>query len=114
LGFLCLEVTDLDRSVTFYRDVLRFQPDEPGDAPDNHQAAFRAGDLRLLLREAGGRQARGRGVKISVEVSGVDAYHDALVARGLAPTPPADELDSRSFSVRDPDGYSWSFRQSLA
>ena len=25
-----------------------------------------------------------------MEVSGVDAYHDALVARGMRPTPPAD------------------------
>jgi hypothetical protein len=48
-----------------------------------------------------------------MEVVGLDAYHDALVARGLEPSPPADDGRGRCFLVVDPDGYEWCFRQSM-
>jgi len=49
---------------------------------------------------------------LAIEVAGLDAYHDALVARGLDPTAPSDQDHVRSFTVVDPDGYVWLFRQS--
>jgi catechol 2,3-dioxygenase-like lactoylglutathione lyase family enzyme len=107
-------VEDLPRSVAFYRDGLRFATD--ADAPSSEAAvALRAGDLRLILSqaEAGTNGCRGSGVALTVEVSGVEAYYDALVARGLKPSVPRDEEGRRAFSVADPDGYVWRFVQSL-
>ncbi|MFQ5460051.1 MAG: VOC family protein [Anaerolineae bacterium] len=118
LGDVRLEVTDLTRSVAFYRDGLRFTPD--ADAPaEGRDVRLRAGDLRVVLAKARRRQGRPprngcAGLSVTVEVSGLDAYHDALVARGLAPSPPRDEGQRRTFTVVDPDGYLWRFSQSLA
>lgn len=115
LGYVRLEVTDLERSIAFYRDGLRFSFDGPDDG-DGSSARLHAGDLRLVLVEAPNRSSdrRGAGVRLSVEVTGVDAYHDALVARGLTPSRPLDEDHSRLFSILDPDGYRWAFIQSLS
>ena len=112
LGCLWLDVADLDRSVAFYRDGLRFSFD--GGNHGGQLANLRAGDLRVVLNQADEEPCRGRGVAFTVEVSGVDAYHDALVARGLEPSPPRDEGSVRAFVVADPDGYEWRFIQSLA
>ena len=114
LGYVCLEVTDLERSMAFYRDGLRFQYDRRDDEP-LPCVHLRAGDLHLVLTQsASGRDGRRRGIGLFMDVSGVDAYHDALVARGIGVTAPADDFGRRSFTVRDPDGYVWTFHQSLA
>ncbi len=114
LGSIRLEVSDLERAVAFYRDGLRFGTVA---LEDGHEvrAVLTAGDLRLILsrtvRATRTSRRRGAGVSLLVNVAGVDAYHDALVARGLAPSAPVDDADGRHFSVVDPDGYEWCFRQ---
>lgn len=114
LGFVRLEVADLERSIAFYRDGLRFGY-EGCDEGQALLARFGAGDLHVVLVESTAhRDSRGAGISLSVEVSGVDAYYDALVARGLTPTRPLDDAESRRFTIRDPDGYRWAFIQSLA
>ena len=114
LGYVRLEVADLDRSITFYRDGLRFGY-EGCDEGRALLAHFGAGDLHIILVESSAqRDRRGAGIWLSVEVSGVDAYYDALVARGLTPSRPSDDAESRRFTIRDPDGYRWTFIQSLA
>lgn len=116
LGAITLEVTDLERAISFYRDGLRFTFDGYlGENPP--QAQLRAGGARLLLVQAQSGRALDRtsGVFLALEVSGLDAYHDALVARGLTPSPPADANDHvRRFGISDPDGYRWILEQSLA
>jgi uncharacterized glyoxalase superfamily protein PhnB len=133
LGFIRLEVSDLEQSLMFYRRGLRFAAGSLGeeaghaaansegvadvaDAAPRRMAALTAGTLRLILEEVPAGQANGwlgQGVDLAIEVSGVDVYHDALVARGIQPTPPIDEAGQRSFRVRDPDGYQWRIQQSL-
>jgi catechol 2,3-dioxygenase-like lactoylglutathione lyase family enzyme len=109
LGYVWLEVHDLQRSVTFYRDGLRFVE---GPETNGVVVHLRAGDLHLILSESLEMvDQRGEGVALAVEVSGVDAYHDALVARGLEPSRPQDDGNRRSFTVMDPDGYEWRFTQ---
>lgn len=125
LGFVRLEVRDLERSLAFYRRGLRFAlADIAGARPDTRsdmQSAARrngavrlaAGTLRLELVEVPDRDATSCGVFLTIRVRGLDAYHDALVARGLAPSPPRDGEDVRAFTLRDPDGYELRFEQSL-
>jgi catechol 2,3-dioxygenase-like lactoylglutathione lyase family enzyme len=114
LGYVWLEVRDLERSVAFYRDGLRFTVDERAEQAQD-RVQLRAGDLRLILSRAPSqRNSLGHGVTFHMDVSGVEAYHDALVARGLDPGPPTDEGAERSFLLRDPDGFEWRFRQSWA
>jgi catechol 2,3-dioxygenase-like lactoylglutathione lyase family enzyme len=113
LGYLWLEVSDLERSITFYRDGLRFAVDT-GNRNGPSTAHLRAGELRLILSEAtpSPRDCSHHGIAFTIEVSGVDAYHDALVARGLQPSAPHDDGTQRGFSLQDPDGYEWRFIQS--
>jgi predicted enzyme related to lactoylglutathione lyase len=111
LGCVWLEVADLERSVVFYRDGLRFQVEDGAD-PAASRVILRAGDLRLCLvqgRSTGRR--RGAGVCLALDVTGLDAYREAIVARGIASTAPVDLDGARWFSVRDPDGYVWQFHQ---
>jgi catechol 2,3-dioxygenase-like lactoylglutathione lyase family enzyme len=114
VGAIELAVSDLERSIAFYRDGLRFSIEtrcaEPSDT-----VHLRAGSVHLaLVAVAPGRpRHRSVGISVTVEVSGVDAYYDALVARGLLPSPPKDGGGRRHFSIRDPDGYNWTFVQAL-
>ena len=109
LGYVWLEVEDLSRSLPFYRDGLRFAEEPDGNGSVAH---LRAGDLHLILSQGSSQMdCRGAGVALAVEVTGVDTYHDALVARGIEPTRPRDEGVRRSFTVTDPDGYVWRFTQ---
>ena len=114
LGFIRLEVKDLERSIAFYRDGLRFVLGRRDDG-DPPRAWLHAADLTVILRLAApiGRGRRGAGVRVSVRVAGVDAYHDALVARGLTPAPPVDANGLRRFTIADPDGYEWAFSQAI-
>ncbi len=111
LGYVWLEVEDLNRSLVFYGDGLRFSTD--AEASADGVIHLRAGELRLILSQAGAEPGgcRGAGVALAVEVTGVDTYHDALVARGLQPSRPRDDGNRRTFSVSDPDGYVWRFSQ---
>lgn len=121
LGFVRLEVRDLERSLAFYRRGLRFaladvavaRPDARSGARRNGAARLAAGSLRLELVEVPDRGESACGVFLTIRVRGLDAYHDALVARGLAPSPPRDGEDVRAFTLRDPDGYGLRFEQSL-
>jgi catechol 2,3-dioxygenase-like lactoylglutathione lyase family enzyme len=115
LGYVWLEVRDLQRSVAFYRDGLRFALDERAEQAAD-RVHLKAGDLRLILSPAvtGTANSVGHGVTFQMDVAGVEAYHDALVARGLNPGPPIDDGAERSFTLRDPDGFEWRFHQSLA
>ena len=136
LRFIRLQVGDLDRSLAFYRRGLRFAagaqdaPRVPAPSPTRgpanrrpdlldgapRRATLAAGSLRLLLVEVvepAENDSTGRGVELAIEVAGVDAYHDVLVARGLDPNPPVDDEGERAFTVRDPDGYRWRVYQSM-
>jgi len=113
LGSVWLEVADLERSLGFYRDALRFDVLHRADDA-RPLAELRAGSLRLTLAESDAGCATHRGLQLTIEVAGLDAYYHALVSRGLDPTPPADDGPVRCFTVRDPDGLVWRFEQSLA
>jgi len=44
-----------------------------------------------------------------------DAMYEQVKAAGIEPNPPEDKpFGVRSFSVRDPEGYSWGFMRRLS
>jgi catechol 2,3-dioxygenase-like lactoylglutathione lyase family enzyme len=107
-------VTNLDRSIEFYRDVLGFFEIDSGDA----SAVLASGDTRLVLRAVHNLAAEaGRLIYLNLEVGDVQAVHDELVAKGVkfVHTPRAvnrgDKLELWSATFRDPDNHNIAITQ---
>lgn len=117
-----LDVSDLDRSLAVYRDVLGFQVH--ASRPEERFAYLIREDAHLMLEEAAGPGRRfhtaplehpfGRGVNLQIEVSDVDALYAAVRRAGLEIRIPLEErwyrhdatdLGNRQFVMVDPDGY---------
>ena len=100
-----LTVTDLARSVAFYRDVLGL----PLLFETNGMAFFQAGELRLMIG-TNSSDPPARGTVLYFDAPDIDDLAPALEAKGVAFTGPIEvlqrtetqELKLRIF--RDPDG----------
>jgi predicted enzyme related to lactoylglutathione lyase len=81
VGQLLIPVTDLDRSVGYYRDVLGIP--FLFTAPPQ-MSFFQAGNVRLLVgvREDGARDLRGS--MVYFKVADIHVVHATLAARGVA------------------------------
>jgi catechol 2,3-dioxygenase-like lactoylglutathione lyase family enzyme len=117
-----LDVSDLDRSLAVYRDVLGFHVHVR--RPEERFAYLVRENAHLTLEEATGPGRRfhtapleypfGRGVNLQIEVADVDALYGAVRRAGLDIRIPLEErwyrhddseLGNRQFVVADPDGY---------
>jgi catechol 2,3-dioxygenase-like lactoylglutathione lyase family enzyme len=117
-----LDVSDLDRSLKFYVDVVGFSV--LYDRPEERFAFLDLDGARLMLEEAAGPGRRfrsaplerpyGRGVNFQIEVANVDALRERVRKAGFDPIIPIEErwyrrgeieLGNRQFVVADPDGY---------
>jgi catechol 2,3-dioxygenase-like lactoylglutathione lyase family enzyme len=110
---MSLGVSDLDRSVAFYRDMLGFQVEQ------RHGKAFallRLGDFSLGLLSEAVLQRRGvpsitrreerRNVEVELTTDDLNAAYAALTARGLVFRGPIETRPwERSAQADDPDGY---------
>jgi catechol 2,3-dioxygenase-like lactoylglutathione lyase family enzyme len=111
ISAVTLPVTDMGRSVAFY-ERLGFAVSYGG--PDAPFTTLRAGDSVINLRRVPFSASRGWG-RVILRVRGVDALHEHLCRRGLAPPAPEDaEWGERYFEIADPDGFVISFAQSLS
>lgn len=123
-----LIVTDLDKSLTFYQkvgfDILFSRMEE-------RFVYLRMGGADIMLEEVQNgsdidwvRSALeppyGRGINFQIEVTDVDAIHNALTAHGCTILRPMMDktyktslgtIGSREFIVADPDGYALRFHQ---
>jgi catechol 2,3-dioxygenase-like lactoylglutathione lyase family enzyme len=95
---IAFEVTDLDRSVAFYRDVIGLRLYSSG--PD--QAWFEAGSQRLALFGRG-RAGSGQHFAFTIPPEKADQARMALIASGF-PEETMQQDDGLSVYVRDPDG----------
>lgn len=125
-----LDVSDLNRSLAVYVDVLgftcRFQ------RPEERFAYLVRERAHLMLEEANGPGRRfgtaplefpfGRGVNLQIEVSAVDPLYASVQRAGLTVPIPLEErwyrqddseAGNRQFVVADPDGYLLRFFQDL-
>ena len=117
-----LDVSDLDRSLAFYREILGFETRV--ERPEERFAYLTRGVVHLMLEEAEGPGRRfrtapleypyGRGVNLQIEVPDVDhLYKRAVEARATIHIPleerwyrqGEDEAGNRQFVLVDPDGY---------
>ncbi|MEM7254665.1 MAG: VOC family protein [Pseudomonadota bacterium] len=117
-----LDVIDLDRSLSFYLDVLGFEV--LYERPEERFIYLNLEGAHLMLEEASGPGRRfhpmplvpplGRGMNLQVRVADVDAIYSNVVKSrvstliGLEETwyrRGAQQLGNRQFVVPDPDGY---------
>jgi uncharacterized glyoxalase superfamily protein PhnB len=97
---------DYARSLAFYRDELGLAMTSSWDrGPADRGAVFRLGGGHVEL-VAHGPAAPPSGVGVYAQIDDLDAFHDRLVARGIALTRPLGKTSwgHRLFGVRDPDG----------
>jgi predicted enzyme related to lactoylglutathione lyase len=107
-----LTVSDLQRSLTFYRDVVGFTVDRKFEREGRLAAvALKAGAVELLLGQDDGAKGEGRvkgeGFSLQITTSqDVDALAKRIQDRGgLLTTEPADVWGARVFRMQDPDGF---------
>jgi catechol 2,3-dioxygenase-like lactoylglutathione lyase family enzyme len=117
-----LDVSDLDRSLAFYVNVVGFRV--LYDRPEERFAFLDLDGARLMLEEAAGpgrhfqsaplERPFGRGVNFQIEAANVDALHERVREAGFEIVIPIeerwyrrDQMESgnRQFVVADPDGY---------
>ena len=125
-----LDVSDLDRSLAFYVDVIGFKVLYA--RPEERFAFLDLAGALLMLEEAAGPGRRfrmaalerpyGRGVNFQIETANVDALHERVRKAGIEIAIAIEELwyrrdevelGNRQFVVADPDGYLLRFFSAL-
>ena len=113
---IMIRVTDLDKSLKFYTDVLGLHESHRLEFPDFALVYLRnaENDMEVELTLNKGRTepyTHGSGYgHIGVVVDDLAARHQVLEVAGYAPAPikefkRGDELLARFFFIQDPDGY---------
>jgi glyoxylase I family protein len=123
-----VQVFDMIESSAFYVDRLGFEivdksPEvETVEGRFSHWMQLRKSGVELMLNTAydanerphardDARELGHRDVGFYVECDDVDGIHAELKTRGLVCEPPhAQRYGMKSFTVRDPDGYSITFQ----
>ena len=102
LHTLLCEVTDMDRSVRFYRDVAGFTL----TYENPHWSSLKAGNTNVGLHPPFERSgdARGGGWIFGIEVDDIRAYRQKLTDAGVATTDYHDTPPGAIFEFSDPDG----------
>jgi len=116
------DVSDLDRSLIFYRTVLGFRTH--AERPEERFVYLVRGRVHLMLQEARGPGRRfrtaplehpyGRGINLQIEIPDVDDLHSKALGAGARILIPleerwyrqgVEEAGNRQFVLVDPDGY---------
>ena len=102
-----LLVTDLSRSIIFYRDLLGFQEIDAGHG----SAVLESGEARIVLRRVNMAPVERRLVQLLLEVPDVSAAYQDLRTRGVSfihqprPVSQYEQMELWSAAFRDPDGH---------
>jgi len=110
---LTVLVTDLDRSIRFYRDTLGFFEIDKGEG----NVVLASGDTRLVLRTVTDLTAAGRLIYLNLEVGDVEAVYRELQATGVTFAHPpqvvnhGEKLELWSATFLDPDGHNVAITQ---
>ena len=111
ISAVTLAVTDMARSVVFYRDYVGLEMLYGGEQASFTSFRVGGGYINLMLRE---EQPEWWG-RLIFHVDDVDAHYWRLTGFGLTPsTAPADApWGERYFHIDDPDGHELSFARPL-
>lgn len=113
IDYIALFVSDVQRSVAFYRDILGFQFTKP---PGDRGCEGRSGDLKIgiydrswlseLFGDLGRRPIGGNAFLLSMTVSDLDAVYQHLLAAKVKAIAPPTEMSwgQRIIFLEDPDG----------
>ncbi|MGB2867953.1 MAG: VOC family protein [Bacteroidota bacterium] len=113
---ISLTVKDLQKSITYYQDVLGFAVDRKFEREGKLQGVtMKAGDVSISINQDDGAKGweRVKGEGFSLRII-TDQSIDAIAGRikkhgGTLDSEPADmPWGSRAFRFRDPDGYRFS------
>jgi uncharacterized glyoxalase superfamily protein PhnB len=120
-----LIVSNVERSLAFYEDVLGFA--RGMTVPDQSPFVFASvtsGQVEIFLNDRStitkespqmAGLAFGGGNTMFIEVAGVDALHDAIQARAKVIMPLVTQwYGLREFAIEDPDGYVMTFAERVA
>ena len=112
-------VNDLDKSITFYRDVLGFKVEQEWKENGKVRGvSFRAGKVTLMIGQDDWKKGRdrmkGQGFRMYFETATekeVDALAQGIAKRGgtLESLPENRPWGYRDFSMADPDGFKLTF-----
>lgn len=107
-----LTVNDLEKSLTWYRDVVGFTVAQTYERDGRLRAvSLKAGVVQILLTQDDGSKGsdRVKGLGFSLRITtaqSIDAIAARIKARGsVLESEPADAFGARVFRVRDPDGF---------
>ncbi|GIE24442.1 VOC family protein [Winogradskya humida] len=106
-------VTDLARSIGFYKDMLGFYEIDAGAG----SAVLASGDTRLVLRTVHDLSAVGRLIYLNLEVGDVEAVYEELKRKGVPfvhgprPVNRGDKLELWAASFHDPDNHNIAITQ---
>ena len=108
LRYVMLFVSDLERSIRFYRDAVGL----PVLSEARDQVEFDAGGVRFTVHQAHTDApphqppTRAGSVRLGFHVDDLDATHERLLAAGVRVTqPPEERFGIRMGLYEDPDGY---------
>jgi catechol 2,3-dioxygenase-like lactoylglutathione lyase family enzyme len=106
INHVVLHVTDLERSRTFYMDILGFEDRNISDGPPSMRASFlRCGTQGLDLFEVSGDAHGGHELNhlaLNVEVEDLDQLVTRLAAAGVDAS---GRTPRNSVFISDPDGH---------
>lgn len=110
-----LEITDMDRSLAFYKDKLGFAASTWGDPPTFAIVQRGTASLALAVVPADAVAVSRRTWAAYVYVADADALYRELTSVGVAvPEPPETRIyGCRELVVDDPDGHIIAFGQVL-
>ena len=110
IGQAILYVSDMGRSVTFYRDEVGLDLKYPQDSADwskEYWVVFDVGGFELALHHGPAKQSKeAPALKFYVEY--LEAAHSDLTSRGVVVEPIVEPYPGvRHFHFLDPDGQVW-------
>jgi uncharacterized glyoxalase superfamily protein PhnB len=107
-----LTVKDIERSLTWYREVAGFTVDRKFEREGKLMAvSLKAGDVRVLITQDDGAKGldRARGEGFSLQFTTAQDIDEVArrirEAGGTLESEPATAWGARVFRVRDPDGF---------
>ncbi len=111
ISAITLAVSDMARSVVFYRDQLGLKLLYGGENASFTSFSVGEGYVNLILRE----EKPAWWGRLILHVDDVDAYYQQLTSSGLKPSSsPVDApWGERYFHIDDPDGHELSFARPL-